>query len=246
MKHFMKRHMNIQDFYLIRSFSNRIRLICGNQLNTINDCLWSSSLIDLFNMPLNVALLDVESKVQVMNESNANVWKCSSPNETIGMSIRDIYRDTSANFSLLHDDLTLKQDRLIIKEENCIRMDDISFPSITAKLPYYNHENNLAGILAISLTLGLNIFPDIQQSFKSFSEILMKNERIFPDNNSKNIYLTTREKEILNLVVLGKTARESANILKLSKRTIEFYVENIKVKFNVSTKSELIEKAIII
>ena len=50
-----------------------------------------------------------------------------------------------------------------------------------------------------------------------------------------------RQKECLQYLVRGKTAKEIADILGLSKRTIENYIDTIKVKFNVSTRSELID-----
>jgi DNA-binding CsgD family transcriptional regulator len=41
---------------------------------------------------------------------------------------------------------------------------------------------------------------------------------------------------------MGKTAKASAQQLGLSPRTVESYLETVKHKFNVSNKSDLIEK----
>ncbi len=56
--------------------------------------------------------------------------------------------------------------------------------------------------------------------------------------------LTKREIDCLQLLVKGKAAREIGEILNLSKRTVEFYLANIKSKLFVSSKSDLIEKVI--
>lgn len=56
--------------------------------------------------------------------------------------------------------------------------------------------------------------------------------------------LTQREQECLYFYVLGKSPKEMSAILFISKRTIEQYLENIKIKLNVRTKSELIESVI--
>ena len=43
-------------------------------------------------------------------------------------------------------------------------------------------------------------------------------------------------------MIRGKTAKEIAVILNLSPRTIEHHIENIKIKTNSDSKSELIDK----
>lgn len=57
-------------------------------------------------------------------------------------------------------------------------------------------------------------------------------------------HFTQRQKEILYLAARGKTAKESAQILRLSYRTIEGYLDIIKDKLGVFTKKEVIEYAI--
>jgi len=61
---------------------------------------------------------------------------------------------------------------------------------------------------------------------------------------TNEIKLSKRQDEILKLVVLGKTIKEIAKILQLSPRTVGHYYDTVKVKFNVITRSELIEKTI--
>lgn len=53
-------------------------------------------------------------------------------------------------------------------------------------------------------------------------------------------YLTVREKELMSLLVQLKTYKETAQSMNLSDRTVEFYTNNIKMKFNCRTKRELI------
>jgi DNA-binding CsgD family transcriptional regulator len=56
--------------------------------------------------------------------------------------------------------------------------------------------------------------------------------------------LSKREKEVIFLSIRGKTAKSIGETLHISKRTVEKHLLNIKVKMNVSTKAELIEKVI--
>jgi PAS domain S-box-containing protein len=57
--------------------------------------------------------------------------------------------------------------------------------------------------------------------------------------------LTKREKECLFFFIRGKTTQNIATILNRSKRTVEMHLESIKLKFDVLSKPELIEKAIL-
>ncbi|MDF2577641.1 MAG: hypothetical protein K0S74_1125 [Chlamydiales bacterium] len=56
--------------------------------------------------------------------------------------------------------------------------------------------------------------------------------------------LSTQELQCLKLYFMGKTAKETAEIMNLSFRTVEHYLENVKNKLNCTTKRELIEKAL--
>lgn len=55
--------------------------------------------------------------------------------------------------------------------------------------------------------------------------------------------LSKREKECMRLLLDGKSAKETASTLRLSRRTIEYYFENIKNKLLVGSKHELFQIA---
>lgn len=55
--------------------------------------------------------------------------------------------------------------------------------------------------------------------------------------------LTPREREVLFLVLRGKTAKLAAAMLGLSYRTVQQYIESLKRKFQVHSKVELIDAA---
>lgn len=65
-------------------------------------------------------------------------------------------------------------------------------------------------------------------------------------NGEKDQYqqLTDREREILKLVVEGHTARDIAEILVVSPKTVEWYRHNLMTKLNIHSKTELIKFAI--
>ncbi len=56
--------------------------------------------------------------------------------------------------------------------------------------------------------------------------------------------LTNREREVLKLIVEGHTAREIADMLVVSPKTIEFYKTSLMNKLNIHNKTDLIKFAI--
>jgi DNA-binding CsgD family transcriptional regulator len=60
-------------------------------------------------------------------------------------------------------------------------------------------------------------------------------------NNYGNIYFTRREAECMVCLLKGKTINKTAEALKLSPRTVEFYLKNMKGKLRCKTKYELVD-----
>ena len=65
-----------------------------------------------------------------------------------------------------------------------------------------------------------------------------------PEQLAKKSLLTSREEEVLRLVVEGKTAKQIANVLFISPRTVENYKNALLKKLNLSRTSDLIKYAI--
>lgn len=60
--------------------------------------------------------------------------------------------------------------------------------------------------------------------------------------NLAMVKLSNREKECLQYIRQGRTAKETANFLNISRRTVETHIVHIKDKFNCHTKSQLLNK----
>jgi DNA-binding CsgD family transcriptional regulator len=90
---------------------------------------------------------------------------------------------------------------------------------------------------------GLIIKADNDRLIKPWRDLtLEKSEDIkktVTPPQSKRAILTEREYQIAQHILEGLTARESANILCLSRRSIETHIENIKNKLGCNKKTEL-------
>ena len=63
------------------------------------------------------------------------------------------------------------------------------------------------------------------------------------NSGKSDVTLTDREVEVLSLVLEGKSSKEVAQTLFLSKRTIDFHLARIYEKLNVSNRVQAIRRA---
>ena len=59
----------------------------------------------------------------------------------------------------------------------------------------------------------------------------------------KAVDLNDRETEVLTWVARGKTSAEIAQILGLTKRTVDFHTDNARAKLGAATRTEAVIKA---
>jgi len=63
-------------------------------------------------------------------------------------------------------------------------------------------------------------------------------------SDKNNGILTEREVEVLSLVIEGRSSKEVAQTLFLSKRTVDFHLARIYEKLNVSNRIQAIRRAV--
>ena len=83
---------------------------------------------------------------------------------------------------------------------------------------------------------------NLMQALSSY--IPEKQTSFFIGKKFKNLTLPPQQQEVLFFLLRGKTSKQIAKIMRLSPRTIEFYITILKEKFNCQTKQALIECAI--
>lgn len=110
---------------------------------------------------------------------------------------------------------------------------------LSCKNPLFDSYGNTIGLAGVSIEVSRN-----SQSKKAES-YLEKIEKIITFNSSNPFpKLAKREIECLYFMIRGMTAKQIGKLLNLSFRTIETYIENMKLKLNCCNRSELIGKAI--
>jgi len=71
-----------------------------------------------------------------------------------------------------------------------------------------------------------------------------KPRRYYLGDNYHGEYFTEREFECVLLLIRGRSLKQIAGDLALSRRTIEYYLKNVKCKMGAYSRSDLISRAL--
>lgn len=200
----------------------------------------------LLQLPINVYFLNHESEIQNINKNT--LINCSFPSKksTIGKTISITAKKQAAKKIIQNDLKVMRSGKMHIFDEYFIQeKDNNSFHTVSFKFPWYSGQEKIIGILGCSIIIGENQKYSLANSL----DILVKT-RLLSRSFEKNIFnnqidginLTKQEHQCLRLLIKGGTNKTIAKILKISPRTVESYLQNVKIKLNVHSKSELISK----
>lgn len=187
---------------------------------------------------------DVNFQFVDMNETAAQVFGFCDRRNALGKTDYDI-PSKLANYAAIfreNDHKVIKNARLMkfLEIQPCAN-DEWKILHVVKK-PYY--ENGLiAGVIGYSVDI-TKTYIKLEQFFVDQHHLEGKNKPKSSIFETVNIpKLSFREHECLFFLLRKCTAKEIANILKLSHRTVEDYIEELKLKFFCESKIELINKA---
>lgn len=126
-----------------------------------------------------------------------------------------------------------------------MRLDGRSLQFLSIKFPCYDFEYQLRGTLGISIVLGEHPLADAITRLTDLG-LLPKNTSPHQTINLNlgNVILSPREKESLEYTIKGFTAKQIAKKLLISHRTVEEYINQVKLKLGVSTKQQMVQKVL--
>lgn len=141
------------------------------------------------------------------------------------------------------DELVLLRHEFLVYIEPVKLIDGNDYILLTRKKPLVDEEGKCLGIIGHASILAN---PLIIKKTTLLRREDIEQFGIYPSHYDikKAFYpLTSAESICLFYYIRGKTSKEIAQRLDLSKRTIEKHLENIKVKLNCKNRSNLIEYA---
>jgi DNA-binding CsgD family transcriptional regulator len=147
--------------------------------------------------------------------------------EVLGLNDFDIVKPREAH-KIRHNDkevIYTRQPKVIVEHVTSFNGKSLIATSFKTNLQSQINSKKIIGII------GLSIIQELKPE----------------DQNHQNIFnLTTKEMQCLFCLVRGLSVKQISTELFLSSRTIEHYMENIKIKLNCRVRSELIAKALAI
>lgn len=176
------------------------------------------------------------------NRNLANLYGFSHPNQIIGMTDEKLDGMSEETLSFYYDCDKLALSGKVVKLIHNIGSPNPTKSFLLEKKPLFNNENHIMGTIYQCFELKENILYNLKQHDDKYQK---SNSRSYNIGAFENPFdLSARELECLFFLLRGMTAKRISEVLTLSKRTIEFYISNIKNKFGSLTKSELIVSSI--
>jgi len=200
----------------------------------------------MLDQSFDVYLYNCSHQFQVVNDEFVKSGFISIKN-LCGKHAEEVFpREGAALVKNNMEVLTARSSRIV--QEDVLLSSGVTQEYLSIKSPLYNENSKLIGIFGISILLGEH---NIAESLLHVTKLGMLNPARFPVSASRKSEMTNtaytfskRERECLFYLSRAKTSKEIAAILNISIRTIEHYIDNIKTKIGIASRSELIAFAI--
>lgn len=235
--------IEISDELIFARHANGVKLYRPTQIQS----RLAPTVKEIFSGACNLYFFHGDSLIVKNNETNANLCGYDSEKQLNGKRLHEIpWLPKACAFSTIQNNQQVMQSNRILVLDEEITLFELNFQFLSIKLPWYNELNQIIGVFGCSVVFDK---PSIAHPFGKIIQALFNLNEVQSIKAASNhcileAQLTKREHDSLELVMMGKTAKEIGIALNLSTRTIEKYLENIKQKMHVKTKSELIEKAL--
>ncbi len=202
---------------------------------------------DLLEMPYNVFFHNPQNLIVEVNEACWNNCGLLSRQYALGRDVRAVCKNEEQAAAVIgNNQHVLKSRELLVADEELDLWNSTYSHTISFKFPWYNDNDALVGVFGCAVHINDNDSASITKQLTLITQQFMMQpvmkQPIFPRQETIGKYFSSREIEVIKHVMRGKTMREIGEMLGLSRRTIESYFENIKIKANVKTRSEFFDK----
>jgi DNA-binding CsgD family transcriptional regulator len=198
--------------------------------------------IDSDSSKYRLYLKSIDGKFLECNTAQAKSFGLSKGSDVVGRFDEDFLPKEEAELVKRDDKEIIKigLPKIFIENYNFFHSSQERMISFKIPIASPTKQHKLIGIFGISVSMNnLDLIStDILNPFQTL--LCMAN--IHDYSISANKKLSKREKECLQHLTSGMTAKKIARILNLSPRTVEFYIENLKKKFACSNRTELVAK----
>lgn len=200
------------------------------------------------HLPGYVLWKDINSVYLKANTNAAHLLGFKHPDELVGITDYDVCCKAADDA-----DLFVEADKKVQRSHKPISVLNVStfandqFKILLAnKSLFFDGNSEPCGVVGQYLELDSGILKNSYFLFNIHSMIKNKKNvaNYYLNGEYGGIKLSTRQAQCLFYVLRGKTSKVIAKLLHLSNRTVESYLDDIKVKMECKNKAELIEKSL--
>lgn len=243
----MDKHYRLFDtegYMLLQRYKQGVRLV----LPGVQDVFpRNNSIATLYDLPMTVYFLDGESRIVNTNQAAIELIGANSLSDMQGKTVKSFVNSPTVDKVLATDRVILRTQVMQVTQESVAGLHNVPLESLSFKFPWYD-DNKLIGLFGCSIktdSLALSGFAPLMTQLMA-TGLLGSAPSSLVDLSNKlenlGVELTEREQEVLSYVIRGKTAKEIARQLAISRRTVEHHIAAIKQKTNSTFKSDLIDK----
>lgn len=166
---------------------------------------------------------DVSGKYLGCNDRFANVVGCRSEAELIGRTDYDLCWHDAATVFQANDQRVIVSEKPLTIVEHGTRHDGSQTSAVSYKFPLRGKDLTIMGVIGTSVP-----FEQVFQDPSAPSALI------------RRFKLTQRQADCVSGLMKGMTIKEIAHQLQLSARTVEHYLEAVKLKLNCNSRSQII------
>lgn len=233
-----------EEFYMLR-LNNGIKLIRPENIKKylIDDTHIISTVKNIFDLSFHTYFFKSASIFGDINEANANSLGCSR-DYLVGKSVQDVGKKEDAEAVFKNNLNVINSYSTKVFEENIFIKEEVFLSTLSIKVPCTNESGNSLGLFGLSIFLGKHSLADSLEQIIKLGFLNQENISKIRGQYLGNVHITQQESKIIKLLIRGMTAKRISVALNISRRTVEHHLMNIKIKLDVKSKSELIEKII--
>lgn len=204
---------------------------------------------NLFELPSNAYLVNYDGSVIECNETQAKSMGKTKPTDLIGMNC---YYDLADNES--GENIKLVNQRICRTKKNSIVIEQVAIHNelhtyLSYKTPISNSKNKAQDLLGISIKIDSNKklpinFLEIKKCNLSTYKLIADAYCKSPMTKIEDKILTKIERTCLYYLICGQSLERIAHALKISRRTVEFYICKMQEKYHCKNTISLVIKAI--
>ncbi|BCA95648.1 hypothetical protein TUM19329_20090 [Legionella antarctica] len=148
------------------------------------------------------------------------------PADVVNLSVYDLFEEQTADVLDKADNKVIDSDERLLLTEEGTTLDGQFLRSISVKQPLKDEHGEIYGLIGLSTII--NNVSYLKEQFQI---------------RAKKSGLSLKQTECLYWLMRGLTAKQTADILHMSKRTIESYLTIVKDKLFCTSKQDLIKIA---